>query len=67
VLFAKGITDDSHFIERALSNLREFMEADGQAFVYQRFIVPATGSVLHPRLLLEGCHFSHVEAWLDPH
>lgn len=22
---------------------------------------------LHPRLELEGCHFSHVEAWLDPH
>lgn len=22
---------------------------------------------LHPRLVLEGCHFSHVEAWLDPH
>ena len=22
---------------------------------------------LHPRLELEGCHFSHVEAWLNPH
>src|SRR5262245_28202081 len=45
VLYGKGITDDSHFIGRALSNLREFMEADGQAFVYHRFIAPATASV----------------------
>jgi len=44
-MFGKGITSDSSFIERALSSLREFMEADGLAFVYHRFIVPATGSV----------------------
>lgn len=37
VLFAKGITNDSHFIQRALGSIREFMEADGQAFVYHRF------------------------------
>lgn len=24
-------------------------------------------TALRPRLQLEGCHFSHVEAWLDPH
>lgn len=47
VLYAKGINNDSHFIERALliSCLREFMKDDGQAFVYQRFIVPASASV----------------------
>lgn len=45
VMYGKGITDDNQFIQRALSNIREFMEADGQAFVYHRFIVPATGIV----------------------
>ena len=45
VLFGKGITNDSHFIERALGSIREFTEDDGQAFVYQRFIAPASGTV----------------------
>ena len=51
VLFGKGITDDSHFIQRALGSIREFMEADGQAFVYHRFIVPATGTVRFAKAL----------------
>ena len=37
VMYGKGITDDGRFIERALSTIREFMEDDGQAFVYQRY------------------------------
>jgi hypothetical protein len=41
VMYGKGVTTDSHFIERALGSIREFMEADGQAFAYCRFIVPA--------------------------
>ena len=45
VLYGKGVTTDSHFIERALGGIREFMEADGQAFAYRRFILPATASV----------------------
>jgi hypothetical protein len=51
VMFGKGITNDSHFIERALSSIRESMEDDGQEFVYQRFIVPATGSVRFAKAL----------------
>ena len=43
VMFAKGITNGSFFIERALSTIREFMESDGHEFVYHRFINPATG------------------------
>src|SRR5215469_7338704 len=42
VMFGKGIPNDSYFIERALSNIREFMEADGQESAYHRFIVPAS-------------------------
>jgi hypothetical protein len=45
VMYGKGITDDVRFVERALSNLREFMEDDGQEFVYQRFIAPASATV----------------------
>ena len=45
VMFGKGLTDDGRFIERALSNLREFMEDDGQEFIYQRFIAPASVTV----------------------
>ena len=45
VMYGKGITDGGLFIDRALSCIREFTEDDGQAFVYQRFIAPASGSV----------------------
>ena len=45
VMYGAGITDDSRFIERALATIREFMEDDGQSFVYQRFIIPASSTV----------------------
>ncbi len=51
VLFGKGITNDSHFIERVLGSIREFMEDDGQAFAYHRFIAPASGTVSFAKAL----------------
>jgi hypothetical protein len=51
VMYGKGVTTDSHFIERALGGIREFMEADGQAFAYGRFIVPASASVQFAKAL----------------
>ena len=51
VMFGKGITDDSRFIEQAMSSIREFMEDDGQAFAYQRFIAPASGTVSFAKAL----------------
>ena len=51
VMYGKGITDDSRLIERALSTIREFMEDDGQAFAYQRFIAPASGTVSFAKAL----------------
>ena len=45
VMYAKGITNDSIFIDRALNNIREIMSAEGQESVYSRYIVPATASV----------------------
>ena len=51
VMYGKGITDDRRFIERALSSLRESMEDDRQAFVYRRFIAPASSTVGFARAL----------------
>lgn len=51
VLYGKGITDDSEFIDQTLSTLREFMDDDGQAFVYRRFIAPACGTVQFAKAL----------------
>ena len=51
VMYGKGITDYSEFISRALSVLREFMEDDGQSFVYQRLIAPTTASVKFAKTL----------------
>jgi hypothetical protein len=51
VMYGKGITDNSEFIDQTLSNLREFMEADGLAFVYQRFVAPSSSSVRFAKAL----------------
>lgn len=51
VMYGKGITFDSDFISRALSNVREFMAYDGQEFVYRRFVAPASGTVRFGRPL----------------
>ena len=45
MLYAKGITNHSDFIVRFMAALREFMEADGLAFTYDRFIMPRTGLI----------------------
>ena len=53
VVYGRGVMTDSHFIERALAGIREFMEADGQAFAYRRLIVPAA-SVRFAKALAGG-------------
>ena len=50
-MYAKGITDDNRFITQALSSLREFMQDDGQEFIYQRLIAPACGSIRFAKAL----------------
>lgn len=45
VMYGRGITDDHSFIVQALSTIREFMEDDGQAFVYHKFIAPSSATV----------------------
>ncbi len=51
VLAGKGITDDKTFIEVALGSIREFMDADRQAGVYERLIAPVSGSVRFAKAL----------------
>ena len=51
VMHGGGLNDTSHFIERALSSIREFMQDDGQEFVYRRFIAPAGETLSFSRAL----------------
>ena len=51
VLYAKGITNDSIFLNRFMTTLRDFMEADGLAFAYDRFIAPRTGGIRYASTL----------------
>ena len=51
VLAGKGVTDTKTFVERALSSIREFMDADGQEGVYERLVAPVSGSVRFAKAL----------------
>jgi hypothetical protein len=45
VMYGKGITNGSHFIERALSSIRDSLEEEGHESVYERIIAPARDTV----------------------
>lgn len=72
VFYGRGVPSDSHFIERALSSVREFMEDDGLAFIYQRMSAwvaaisssagakSGTASVFSTAV---ACHFSAPSTW----
>ena len=65
VMFGKGIADIGRFVEVAMSTIREFMEDDGLAFVYQRSIAPASGTVSFAKALnrsVTGSMNDHVQA-----
>lgn len=70
VFYGRGIASDRQFIERALSSIRELMEDDGQAFIYQRFIAPASGTVQFSKALNRSVTGSmndmifHAKVWL---
>lgn len=51
VMYSRGITNADNFTERAFSNIRVFMEADGQQFIYRRFLSPATATVRFAKAL----------------
>lgn len=70
VFYGRGVPSDSHFIERALSSLREFMEDDGLAFIYQKFVAPASSKVQFSKALNRSVTSSmndlivHAKMWL---
>jgi hypothetical protein len=70
LLYGAGITYDGRFINRALDSIREFMEGDGQAFAYHRFIVPSCGTVRFAKALNRSVTSSindlifHATVWL---
>ena len=51
VTYARGITDANRFIQRAMTSLREFMEEDRLAFIYDQFIAPASATVRFAKAL----------------
>jgi len=51
VMYGKGITNRAAFIERALSTIREFTEADGQASSYEKYIGPESETVQFAKTL----------------
>ena len=51
VLYGRGVTTDSHFIERALGGIRDFMEAQAQGDIFRRLIAPASATVRFAKAL----------------
>ena len=51
VMPGRGIMNDRQFIEHVLSSIREFMKADGQESVYDRFIAPSSATVSFAKAL----------------
>jgi hypothetical protein len=51
VIYGRGITDESQFLDHALSGLRDFMQQDGLEFVFRRFIAPAGATVQFAKAL----------------
>lgn len=51
VLVAKGITSGADFVELALGGVRDILEADGHAGVYEQVVVPACTSILYAKAL----------------
>lgn len=45
LMYAKGITNDNRFIQRSLGLIHESMEDDGMGDLYERHVLPETGTV----------------------
>ena len=70
VFNGRGITQDSHYIDRALTSLHEFMQEDGLSFIFERFIAPASSTVQFSKALNRSVTGSmndlifHAKMWL---
>lgn len=51
IIPGRGITDFNDFIRSALSSMRDFLEADGNEFIYRRFIEPNESPMMFAKSL----------------
>lgn len=51
VIYGRGITTSSVFVERALDSIQKFMKADGQNFAYRKLIKSACATVSFAKAL----------------
>ena len=70
VIPGEGITNDTIFSERALSSIRELLQAEEHEIAFERFIQPATASIRFAKALdrrVTGSMndlINHATAWL---
>ncbi|HVC93742.1 MAG TPA: hypothetical protein VND64_08630 [Pirellulales bacterium] len=71
VFYGRGIADEGQFVGRVMEALREFLAADGQEFIFRRFIAPASGTVQFSKALNRSVTGSmkdlayHAKFWLS--
>jgi hypothetical protein len=54
IMYGKGISDDEDFIDSALTHMREFLPADGNEFIFRKFIAPASREVAFSKAFNRG-------------
>ena len=70
VIYGRGISNDSQFLDRALGAIREFIVDDGQEFIFRKFIAPASATVQFASALNRSVTGSmndlvyHAQMWL---
>jgi hypothetical protein len=70
VMHGAGSSNDSAFLSRALSAIRELMIDDGLEFIYTRFVAPSTGTIRFSKALNRSVTGSmndlvyHAKRWL---
>ena len=70
VMYGRGISSDSEFLDQGLSCIREFMIDDSQELIYRRFIAPSADSVDFSKALNRSITGStndliyHAQIWL---
>ena len=51
LMLGRGITDDGQFLDAAMTAMREFMVADGDEFMFRKFVAPASAQVQFSKAL----------------
>lgn len=70
VMYGRGISSTSHFLDQGLSCIREFMIDDSQEFIYRRFVAPSAKAADFSKALNRSTTGSmndlvyHAQMWL---